>query len=388
MFALKNIDRIDIPPKTLCLTYDDGPGPDTAEISRFLGENGIRATFFVVGKFAVERADVLDQLHADGHVIGNHTFEHPDMPYYVSVNGDVRDQIIRTNTVIQKYNMGKPVFFRATYGKWSPEVARELNVDMRSSFRHVGPIFWDIAGIDCDFWRRDKTVEDATQAYLDDVARKGGGIMVMHDGSADMDTVGAKSKTLELTRKLVPALKAQGYRFVGLDEIEDEQLTSPLGDTFGLKGNNGRFLQRTPGADGTLGWTGGGVDATSCGFTMEQKGRGKVAIRTAEDGQYLRVDPDVDQTVQLSADCDLYALFDYIPVGASEMMLRTHNGNYLAAENEKGGLLLANAPYMRQAWRIGYVPTRAAYLKPLTLSQRLTNAKKAALFVKSKVLHS
>ncbi len=74
----------------------------------------------------------------------------------------------------------------------------------------------------------------------------------MHDGTADMDTVAAKSRTLELTLYLVPKLKALGYRFIGLDEIDDEQLKSPLLDTFGLKGHNGRFLQQTQGDDGTL----------------------------------------------------------------------------------------------------------------------------------------
>ena len=385
MFALKNIEDIDLPPKTLCLTYDDGPGPASAEIGRFLRGRGVRATFFVVGKFAVDHPDVLDQLHADGHIIGNHTFEHPDLPYYVSVNGDVRDQIIRTNTVIQKYNEGKPIYFRATYGKWSPEVARELNVDMRSSFRHVGPVYWDIAGIDCYYWKLDKSVEEAAEVYLADIAKKGRGVVVMHDGTADMDTVAAKSRTLELTRYLVPKLQALGYRFVGLDEIEDRQLTSPLADSFGLRGQNGRLLQQLD--DATLSWSGGSVDAPSNRFVMEPKGRGKIAIRTV-DGRYLRVDPDVDETVRLADRFDVYALFDNIPVSQSQIMLRSHNGNYLAADTSKGGVLRANAPFMRQAWRIGYVPTAGAYLKPVSLGQRLNNAKKAALFVKSKLLQS
>ena len=387
MFALKNIENIDLPPKTLCLTYDDGPGPTTADIGRFLKANDIRATFFVVGKYAVEHTEVLDQLHAQGHIIGNHTYEHPDMPYYVSVNGDVRDQIIRTNTVIQKYNDGKPIYFRATYGKWSPEVARELNVDIRSSFRHVGPVFWDIAGIDCYFWKLDKSVEEAAQVYLDDIEKKGRGVIVMHDGTADMDTVAAKSKTLELTMYLVPKLLALGYRFVGLDEIDDIQLKTPLADTFGLKGHNGRFLERARGDEQALSWTATTAGKPGGRFVMELKGRGKIALRTAE-GRYLRVNPDVDETVRLSDDCDVYALFDNIPVGESQMMLRSHNGNYLAAETPKGGLLRANAPFMRQAWRIDYRPTSSAYVKPVTLSQRLNNAKKAALFVKSKVLQS
>jgi peptidoglycan/xylan/chitin deacetylase (PgdA/CDA1 family) len=387
MFALKSIENLDLAEKTLCLTYDDGPGAASAEIGRFLKERGVRATFFVVGKFAVERPEVLDQLHADGHIIGNHTFEHPDLPYYVSVNGDVRDQIIRTNTVIQKYNEGKPIYFRATYGKWSPEVARELNVDMRSSFRHVGPVYWDISGTDCHSWKLGKTVEEAADVYLAEIADKGRGVVVMHDDTADMETVAAKSRTLELTRYLIPRLQALGFRFVGLDEIDDPQLTGPLADMFGLKGQDGKFLRTTGAAGAELTWSGASVDDAGCQFVMEQKGRGKIAIRCAA-GTYLRVDPEVDETVRMSDQCDDGAMFDSVPVTGAQLMLRSHSGNYLAADAKSGGRLQANAPFMRQAWRIAYVPKSGAVVKPVTFSQRLNNARKAALFVKSKLLQA
>jgi len=293
MLAPRNIVDVDLPDKTLCLTYDDGPGPASAAIGRFLHGHGVRATFFVVGKFAVEHPEVLDELHAQGHIIGNHTFEHPDMPYYVSVNGDVRDQVIRTNTVIQKYNKDRPTYFRATYGKWSPEVAAELNVDPRSSYRHVGPVYWNIAGIDCYYWKLGKSVEEAAEVYLKDIESKGKGIIVMHDGIADMDTVAAKSRTLELTRHLIPKLQALGYRFVGLDEIDDPQLTSPAADTFGLKGHNGRFLRYADGERAALDWSGRSIKDDRVQFFMEDKGKGKIVLRTAE-GRYLIVNPDAD----------------------------------------------------------------------------------------------
>jgi peptidoglycan/xylan/chitin deacetylase (PgdA/CDA1 family) len=388
MLAPRNIVDVDLPDKTLCLTYDDGPGPYSAEIGRFLHERGVRATFFVVGKFAVGHPEILDSLHAQGHIIGNHTFEHPDMPYYVSINGDVRDQVIRTNTVIQKYNQDKPVYFRATYGKWSPEVANELNVDMRSSYRHVGPVYWNIAGIDCYYWKLGKSVEEAAETYLKDIAEKGRGIIVMHDGIADMDTVAAKNKTLELTKYLIPRLQDMGYRFVGLDEIDDPQLKTPIADTFGLKGQNGKFLQvASEGGTEKLHWSGARVGDAGSAFFLEQKAEGKIVLRTA-DGKYLRVDPDIDETVGLVEKDDIYSLFDSIPVNSSQLILRSHNGNYLAAENDTGGSLKANAPFMRQAWRMTYVPTKDAYLKPVSLSEKMRNLKKAALFIKSKVLSS
>ena len=182
-------------------------------------------------------------------------------------------------------------------------------------------------------------------------------------------------------------MQALGYRFVGLDEIDDPQLTSPAADTFGLKGQNGRFLHYEDADTATLSWSGGSAGADGSQFVLEQRPRGKVALRTAQ-GRYLRVDPDADETVRLSEKADVYALFDSIPVSASELMLRSHNGNYLAAENQRGGLLRANAPFMRQAWRMAYVPGTGAHIPPVSLARRLQNFKKAALFVKSKVLQS
>ena len=385
MLAPRNIDDIALPEKTLCLTYDDGPGPASAELGRFLADRGVRATFFVVGKFALSRPEILDELHAQGHIIGNHTFEHPDLPYYVSVDGDVRDQLIRTNVLIEKYNRNKPVYFRATYGKWSPEVAREVNRDPRSSYMHVGPIYWDIDGVDCYFWQQGKSVEEAEAAYLDAIARRGSGIVVMHDGIADMDTVAVRSKTLELTRRLLPKLQDAGYRFVALDEIDDPQLRDALGDTIALRSAGGAFLRYGEAPDARVDWSGRSASEPRAQFHIERREAGKSMLRTP-DGRYLRVDAAHDDTMQLAGVADMHALFDMIPVRSGQFMLRSSNGNYLAAASAQGGPLRASAPYMRQAGCFECVPPKGAYLKPLGLARRLALARKRLQFVKSKLL--
>ena len=385
MLAPRNIDDIALPEKTLCLTYDDGPGPASAELGRFLADRGIRATFFVVGKFALTRPQVLDELHAQGHIIGNHTFEHPDLPYYVSVDGDVRDQLIRTNVLIEKYNRNKPVYFRATYGKWSPEVAREVNRDPRCSYMHVGPVFWDIDGVDCYFWQLGKSVEEAEAAYLEAIGRRRRGIVVMHDGVADMDTVALRSQTLELTRRLVPRLQDAGYNFVGLDEVDDPQLKDALGDTVAWRSPGGAFLKSGDVPDTRVAWSARSASEASAQFRIERGEDGKSMLRTP-DGRYLRVDAARDDTVHLAAVADMHALFDMIPVSAGQFMLRSSNGNYVAAATAQGGPLKASAPYMRQAGCLDCVSPKGAYLKPLGLARRLALARKRLQFVKSKLL--
>ena len=112
-----------LPPGTLCFTYDDGPGhtdgdvntagPRTAELADFLHAQGIRATFFAVGKFAVAHGGILAGLCARGHLIANHTFDHPSLPAFVARGGDVLDQLARTDDAIRPYVEGPVTFFRA-----------------------------------------------------------------------------------------------------------------------------------------------------------------------------------------------------------------------------------------------------------------------------------
>ncbi len=387
MFSIKDLKDFNLPDKTLCLTYDDGPGPYTLEIARFLNRYGIRACFFVVGIFAIEHPEILDELDQLGHIIGNHTFEHPDLPYYVSINGDVQDQVIRTNALIQKYNQGKITYFRAPYGKWSPEVAHELNANIRSSYQFAGPVYWDIEGIDCYYWKLGKSVEDAVNIYLEKIHLYNKGVVVMHDQIADMDTVKAVNRTLELTKQLIPELLKQGYSFVGLDEINDPQLKSAASDTFALQAPNGNFLQYDDALGGILKWTDKGISAPNIAFTMQDQSYGKISLRTAS-GHYLMVNADVDATVKVVNSLSELALFDEIPVGDSSLQFRTYNGNYWGANAKSGTSLKADAPFMHQALTLKFFPLTMAYNKPVTLKDQIEKFKKRFKFIKSKVLQS
>jgi len=62
----------------ISLTFDDGPdNKATLEISRFIKMNGIQGTFFVLSNKVLENPKLIRTLDEDGHVIGNHTYDHP-----------------------------------------------------------------------------------------------------------------------------------------------------------------------------------------------------------------------------------------------------------------------------------------------------------------------
>src|SRR5690348_3908301 len=63
--------------EAVALTFDDGPHPSfTPQILDILARYEVRATFFVIGRFAREHPDIIRRMHQQGHAIGNHTLDH------------------------------------------------------------------------------------------------------------------------------------------------------------------------------------------------------------------------------------------------------------------------------------------------------------------------
>lgn len=227
-----------LPERTVCLTYDDGPGetdgdgpgPHTTELGRFLHDEGIRATFFVMGQHARQHSQTLQRLHDWGHIIANHTYSHPGLVRFVLEGGDVVAELLRTHDLIAPYSNGGPLYFRPPYGNWreksdphGPEdaarsvVADALNASNRFD-NYIGPVLWDIVAEDWACWRNGITPHDCAERYLRETERVGRGIVLMHDSSEE-DDVRPKNRTMEMTKILVGMLKRRGYRFAALDDF-------------------------------------------------------------------------------------------------------------------------------------------------------------------------
>lgn len=376
MYQANSLNGADLPAKTLCLTFDDGPGSHTLSIARFLFENQIQATFFVVGKYAIHHPEILQGLKEMNHLVGNHTYEHPDLPYYVSVNGDIVDQVLRTDAIIKPYIVSDRVYFRAPYGKWSAEVANELNQSILTA-NHVGPIHWEIAGIDCYYWQNSWAVEDAAARYLSDIHHSNeSGIVVFHDEIADMDVVKPRNKTLELLKILIPQLLEQGYQFVRLDEIPSIKTASAEKPKFTLRISKEKYVCLKNGVELTAD---GKPENVQNLLTLKELDNGKIAIKTANN-QYLSVaEAEVKANSNHIGETEI---FDLIPVDKNKIMLRCYDGSYIAVEN---GKLKRQAQFMRQAAIFSYANHNLAVNNDLSWEQRLLLLKKQLLFVKSKL---
>ncbi len=123
-------------PGELALTFDDGPNPAwTPRLLEILARHDVRATFFLVGSFAQAEPDLVRQVVAAGHGIGNHTWSHPNLSLCSASR--IQEELSRTSDTLQQIT-GMPVrFFRPPFGARRPAVLRTA--------RQLGlvPVLWN-----------------------------------------------------------------------------------------------------------------------------------------------------------------------------------------------------------------------------------------------------
>jgi peptidoglycan/xylan/chitin deacetylase (PgdA/CDA1 family) len=344
-----------LPPKTLCLTYDDGPGvtpgsgpgPHTLEIAKYLQQHRIQATFFTVGKYAAQHPDILSQVQRCGHLVANHTFDHLRLVDSFSAGVDLVDQVTRTDSHIRKWVDGSTVFFRPPYGSWSPKVAKTLNDDFAASINHVGPILWDIDGSDWACWQYGTPPQDCLQAYLKIITEKGHGIVLLHDSSADRDAVRKANMTYTLTQLLIPILLQQRYRFVRLDSIAELRAASQVPLKFALRASDGRYVSLQGGGEILVNGTAIGPSET---LEAEDLGYGRVAVRAA-NGLYFSPQDGGGSGKEVLANgpsVGEWEPLELIRGGCGQVAFRTVRGFFLTLENLHRDRLMATAPRMRE----------------------------------------
>jgi peptidoglycan/xylan/chitin deacetylase (PgdA/CDA1 family) len=211
---------------TIALTFDDGPNANTIGVLSALKANNVKATFFIVGRMAHAHPEVLARIAAEGHLLANHSANHPmlgsrfdaDPEKLLYQLRDVNDQIAPL------MKPGDRLYFRAPYGSWRSAHAAILNDDpvLRN---YVGPVYWDIGGdiiknsdgyimssADWDCWHHKWNAATCAKGYLREIRRKNGGVVLMHC---------IHNQSAQLVADVVPALVEEGYNFVRVDQIPD-----------------------------------------------------------------------------------------------------------------------------------------------------------------------
>lgn len=163
-------------PNELALTFDDGPNPAwTPRLLDILAEHNVRATFFMIGKYAKAERSLALRVAEAGHLIGNHTWSHPDLSRTHSSN--VLNELTRTSDILSDI-AGKPIrFFRPPFGARRPSVLKLV--------RRLGliPVTWNAMTTDWKDLAADKIAQNLI-AKIDHNARRGfAANIVLHDGS-------------------------------------------------------------------------------------------------------------------------------------------------------------------------------------------------------------
>ena len=162
-------------PGEIALTFDDGPNPAwTPRLLDALAAHNVKATFFLLGSFAQGEPDLVRRIADGGHLIGNHSWSHPDLSRTSSAQ--IREELRRTSETLAQITGAPTRFFRPPFGARRPAVfriAREFGLQT---------VLWNAMTPD---WREPSAERITAKLVekIDGLTKSGQAVnIVLHDG--------------------------------------------------------------------------------------------------------------------------------------------------------------------------------------------------------------
>lgn len=194
--------------RRVALTFNDGPFVETTRaILDILKQNGIPATFFVVGSTAAQHPDILRRMSSEGHALGNHSYSH--RPLRDLDPNDLTNEIEKTNSIIQNVAGSSPRFFRPPHGDFS-----KTAIEAAASYG-LATVAWSNVGF------YDYPPPEDPNEFVRNLASSvaDGHIIMLHDGLRS---------TVTLLPKLIKSFKDFGIQIVPLSDVLTISKESPL----------------------------------------------------------------------------------------------------------------------------------------------------------------
>ena len=183
----------ELPPR-VALTFDDGPHRIyTKNLLDGLRERGVKATFFVVGENIPGNEDLIRQMEADGHLIGNHTYDHADISK-LSDEENCRE-LQKTSDLVKEITGYGTAYVRPPFGNWKDTM--DCRVTMIS-------VKWTIDTLD---WKS-KNVAEIIGKVMQQISDHD--IILMHD---------YYETSVEAALQIVDRLQEEGYEFVTVEDL-------------------------------------------------------------------------------------------------------------------------------------------------------------------------
>jgi peptidoglycan/xylan/chitin deacetylase (PgdA/CDA1 family) len=184
--------------RVVALTFDDGPGPETAAVLARLRRAGQHATFFVIGRQIAGREAVVARAAREGDAVGNHTWDHADVS---AGDAAAAGELLWTSRAIRRVTGRPPCVLRAPYGRTGPGLV--------AAARQQGMVVTEWS-VDPQDWRSPSPARTA-RAVLSAV--RPGAIILLHDGGPR-----ARETRIALPR-ILRGLQRRGYRSLTVPQL-------------------------------------------------------------------------------------------------------------------------------------------------------------------------
>jgi peptidoglycan/xylan/chitin deacetylase (PgdA/CDA1 family) len=196
----------------IALTFDDGPSAWTEAVLDTLVVHGARATFFVIGSLAADRAHVLQRMIVDGHEVGNHTWSHPRLAQDCD-DQRVHAELEQTNDVLAEIIGRVPHRFRA------PQYNVDGRVEAIASRLGLSHTRGDVRPPDWD--------PRCTAAFIATFVlqqARSGVVVGLHDGvpPKKVGSAATRGPTVEAVATMLPRLVERGFECVTASMLLDE----------------------------------------------------------------------------------------------------------------------------------------------------------------------
>ncbi|KAF9256489.1 carbohydrate esterase family 4 protein [Marasmius fiardii PR-910] len=184
-------------PKTVAITFDDGPYIYNNDILKILKDNDAKATFFLNGNnwdCIYDLDQTVRNIHIDGHQIGSHTWSHPSLKTLPRQNISV--QMDRVNEAVMKITGLKPAFMRPPYGDYN-DMVREVAAERGQSL-----VIWDFDSGDSV----GQSPEETIAAYDKLIKENQSTIIALNHETSN-------TTAHQVIANVLPKFKAHGYTF-------------------------------------------------------------------------------------------------------------------------------------------------------------------------------
>ncbi|MFE0102796.1 glycosyltransferase [Streptomyces sp. NPDC059009] len=197
---------LSVPDHKLVLTFDDGPDPEwTPKVLDVLKEHHAHGVFFVTGTMASRYPDLVQRMVDEGHEVGLHTFNHPDLSYQSKSRIDW--ELSQNQLALAGAAGIRTSLFRPPYSSFADAM------DDKS-----WPVTQYIGGRGYLTVVNNTDSEDWKRPGVDEIIRRAtphggkGAVVLMHDSGGD------RSQTVAALDRFLPQLQGEGYTFANLTE--------------------------------------------------------------------------------------------------------------------------------------------------------------------------